>query len=181
MIDYDSKENLRFICAQNETPMVKLLNNETYANLVPDDLNHLEFCPQALLIIEQILEQIVQTGNGNYLVLIKFFKLYSLNYNLLGCLLICDYGYDYDKKENQMDEVMGNVYDTFRAYKNHQQCDPLKYSGQADLTADVNFGLIKNFVQKNQSKIKCFGPVLQKDFLAEMGITFRLKVSFHFR
>lgn len=78
-----------------------------------------------------------------------------------GFSLIIDYGHNGDKT------------DTFRAFRQHQQVDPLIEPGTADLTADVDFSLLKQVAQKPH-KLLCFGPVLQKDFLLELGINIRL-------
>lgn len=48
-----------------------------------------------------------------------------------GMALICDYGHN------------GNGTDTFRAFRRHKQVDPLIKPGTADLTADVDFKLIR--------------------------------------
>ena len=78
-----------------------------------------------------------------------------------GFALIIDYGHNGDKG------------DTFRAFKEHKQVDPLVEPGSSDLTADVDFSALKNVAQKN-SNVLCFGPVSQKDFLSELGINVRL-------
>ena len=39
------------------------------------------------------------------------------------------------------------VKDTFRAFKHHVLWDPLKEAGTADLTADVDFGYLRQHVQ----------------------------------
>ncbi|KAK3912432.1 Protein arginine methyltransferase NDUFAF7, mitochondrial [Frankliniella fusca] len=79
-----------------------------------------------------------------------------------GVALIIDYG------------SKGESGDTFRAFKNHQQVDPLVSPGTADLTADVDFTYLSNAVA---DKALTFGPVSQSYFLKEMGIDLRLKVQ----
>lgn len=49
-----------------------------------------------------------------------------------GMALVADYGHD------------GDGTDTFRAYKKHKQENPLIDAGTADLTADVDFNILKN-------------------------------------
>lgn len=49
-----------------------------------------------------------------------------------GLALLADYGH------------VGDGTDTFRAYRKHKQHDPLMEPGTADLTADVDFGMLKN-------------------------------------
>lgn len=84
-------------------------------------------------------------------------------YNYGGFSLIADYGH------------IGEKTDTLRAFKNHQQQDPLLNPGTADLTADVDFSMIKNTAIKNNKTI-VFGPIDQRDFLLQMGIDIRLKI-----
>lgn len=52
--------------------------------------------------------------------------------------------------------------------------DPLLEPGSADLTADVDFNLLKS-VATMDNKTIAFGPVLQSEFLNRMGITVRLE------
>lgn len=78
-----------------------------------------------------------------------------------GFTIIIDYGHEGDKT------------DTFRAFRQHKQIDPLLEPGTADLTADVDFSLLKQVAQKPH-KLLCFGPVLQKEFLLDLGINVRL-------
>jgi NADH dehydrogenase [ubiquinone] 1 alpha subcomplex assembly factor 7 len=78
-----------------------------------------------------------------------------------GFALIIDYGHNGDKT------------DTFRAFRQHKQCDPLLEPGTADLTADVDFALLKRVALK-KNKLLYFGPVNQQDFLSELGINVRL-------
>lgn len=52
-------------------------------------------------------------------------------YSIGGLALICDYGH------------YGTGTDTFRAFRKHKQVDPLQKPGTADLTADVDFKLIR--------------------------------------
>ncbi|XP_011501345.1 PREDICTED: NADH dehydrogenase [ubiquinone] complex I, assembly factor 7 [Ceratosolen solmsi marchali] len=78
-----------------------------------------------------------------------------------GFALIIDYGHNGDKT------------DTFRAFRQHQQCDPLLKPGTADLTADVDFAFLKQAALES-NKVLCFGPVNQNDFLKELCIDIRL-------
>lgn len=76
--------------------------------------------------------------------------------------MIVDYGHD------------GTKEDTFRAFSQHKLHDPLVVPGSADLTADVDFSIIKEIFQDNA--LIC-GPVSQQTFLRRMGIEMRLEVS----
>lgn len=65
-----------------------------------------------------------------------------------GFSLVIDYGHDGSRQTNSL-----------RAYKNHQLVDPLDSLGQIDLTADINFGYIKQILS---DKCLIFGPVEQR-------------------
>lgn len=80
-----------------------------------------------------------------------------------GFSLIVDYGHNGDKT------------DTFRAYRQHKQCNPLAEPGTADLTADVDFSAITK-VALTQDRLISFGPVTQRNFLKQVGIDMRLEM-----
>jgi len=75
-----------------------------------------------------------------------------------GACLIADYG------------QAGEDGDTFRAFRNHKQVDPLDLPGTADLTADVDFSYLRSQVS---SDCTWYGPVTQGHFLHSCGITTR--------
>ncbi|VDN25851.1 unnamed protein product [Gongylonema pulchrum] len=54
----------------------------------------------------------------------------------------------------------------------HQLVHPLESPGEHDLTADVNFGHLKNIVE---DRTLVYGPIEQREFLAQMGIGLRLE------
>ncbi|ODN02901.1 NADH dehydrogenase [ubiquinone] complex I, assembly factor 7 [Orchesella cincta] len=76
-----------------------------------------------------------------------------------GIAVIIDYGHD------------GTKEDTFRAFRKHQLHDPLKDPGSADITADVDFSIIKEIFS---DKALICGPVSQQTFLSRVGIDLRL-------
>ncbi|KAL0117599.1 hypothetical protein PUN28_010419 [Cardiocondyla obscurior] len=80
-----------------------------------------------------------------------------------GFALIIDYGHEREKT------------DTFRAFCQHKLHDPLLNPGTADLTADVDFLLLKEIAEKDDRLI-VFGPVTQRKFLKSLGIDLRLKI-----
>ena len=82
--------------------------------------------------------------------------------NFGGFALIADYGHTGEKT------------DTFRAFRQHKLFDVLSEPGTADLTADVDFLYLKQFI--NNEKVISHGPVTQEHFLHNMGITTRLQV-----
>ncbi|XP_011871021.1 PREDICTED: NADH dehydrogenase [ubiquinone] complex I, assembly factor 7 homolog isoform X2 [Vollenhovia emeryi] len=80
-----------------------------------------------------------------------------------GFALVIDYGHEREKT------------DTFRAFRRHELHDPLLNPGTADLTADVDFLLMKEIARKDDRLIT-FGPVTQRKFLKSLGIDLRLKM-----
>ncbi|XP_012535613.1 protein arginine methyltransferase NDUFAF7 homolog, mitochondrial [Monomorium pharaonis] len=80
-----------------------------------------------------------------------------------GFALVIDYGHEREKT------------DTFRAFRQHKLHDPLLNPGTADLTADVDFLLIKEIAQKD-NRLITFGPVTQRKFLKNLNIDLRLKM-----
>lgn len=85
----------------------------------------------------------------------EWFKKYG------GIGLIVDYGH------------CGTKTDTFRAFRDHTQCDPLVEPGTADLTADVDFSSLKKAAE---NELVLFGPITQREFLTKMQITVRLQI-----
>ena len=79
----------------------------------------------------------------------------------IGSCIIVDYG----------NEESRNF--TLRGFKNHKGWNVLLEPGTADLTADVNFGLLKNVASKY---VTVHGPVTQNAFLHRMGVRERMAV-----
>ena len=79
-----------------------------------------------------------------------------------GFALIIDYG---DSEINDL---------TFRAFRNHEQVNPLNDIGLCDLTADVNFSSLKSAAE-TVSNIRAYGPITQSNFLTLMGIGERFR------
>ena len=63
-----------------------------------------------------------------------------------GAALVADYGHQ------------GTDGDTLRAFCRHAQVDPLELPGSADITADVDFSLLKTQISSDCS---WYGPVTQ--------------------
>ncbi len=82
---------------------------------------------------------------------------------LNGCLLMIDYGY-----------LKPNNQNTLQSVKKHKKNNLLDNLGEADVTAHVNFSLLKEFFVKNNLKIK--NIITQKQFLESMGILKRAEV-----
>ncbi|XP_052836500.1 protein arginine methyltransferase NDUFAF7 homolog, mitochondrial [Drosophila gunungcola] len=79
-----------------------------------------------------------------------------------GIALIMDYGH------------FGEKTDTFRAFKQHQLHNPLLEPGSADLTADVDFKLVRHTAE-TRGNVHCCGPVEQGLFLQRMQGEARLE------
>ena len=82
---------------------------------------------------------------------------------LKGCILLIDYGY-----------LIPSNQDTLQSVMKHKKNNILSNLGKADVTAHVNFSLLKEFFSKNNLKIK--NLITQKDFLENMGILERAKI-----
>eukprot|EP00752_Nemacystus_decipiens_P011989 g10629.t1 len=63
--------------------------------------------------------------------------------------------------------------DSLRCFKGHEEVPVLSNPGEADMTADVNFGLLRRLVHGVEGA-RPHGPVGQGQFLREMGIGARL-------
>ncbi|VDK66761.1 unnamed protein product [Anisakis simplex] len=72
-----------------------------------------------------------------------------------------DYGHDGSRRDLSL-----------RAYRKHQLVNPLQNPGEHDLTADVNFGYLKSLIE---DRALVFGPLDQREFLAQLGIGIRLR------
>jgi NADH dehydrogenase [ubiquinone] 1 alpha subcomplex assembly factor 7 len=86
-----------------------------------------------------------------------------------GVALLIDYGQEGTK-------------DSLRAFSNHEQVPLTSQPGQVDVTADVDFYVLKHTVNRQQGQsatsikndklpILAFGPVTQGEFLMRMGIS----------
>ena len=77
-----------------------------------------------------------------------------------GAAIIIDYGYE------------GPAFgDTVQAVKNHQFVDPFTDPGEVDLTAHVDFTMLRNMAL--QAGLRVHGPVGQGEFLRQLGIEAR--------
>ena len=77
--------------------------------------------------------------------------------------MLIDYGYY--KSNNQS---------TLQSVKKHKKNNLLSNLGRADITAHVNFSLLKEFFSKNNLANK--NIITQKEFLENMGILERAKI-----
>jgi SAM-dependent MidA family methyltransferase len=77
-----------------------------------------------------------------------------------GAALIIDYGH-----------LRSNAGDTLQAIAKHSFADPLKFPGQADLTAHVDFEALVHAAEGIGARVH--GPVTQGEFLKRLGIETR--------
>ena len=70
------------------------------------------------------------------------------------------------------------LFTVHQAFKDHKPADLLSDLGSADLTADVDFSLLKRISQREE--VLSHGPMTQNEFLHKMGIRQRLDVSIHY-
>ena len=82
---------------------------------------------------------------------------------LNGCILLIDYGYIKSNNQNTLQSVI-------RHKKNHI----FKNLGKADITAHVNFSLLKEYFLENNLKVKSI--ITQREFLKKMGIIERAQI-----
>lgn len=147
----------KYVLSRNETTASKL-----YVPLTSNEnMTDLEVSPQSMTVAKEISDRVDEDG---------------------GIALIIDYGQDSPPgdtlrvicqvKINNCNDKFHNLILTFKAFKQHKQVDPLLHTGSSDLTADVDFSLIKKVAQN----AKVFGPVTQGKFLQNMHGDDRLKV-----
>lgn len=153
LIDYDQNENLRFCISNTPSLSTHLLIPKDFAG------EHIEVSPESVLTLERVAKR--------------------LNKSTKGCMLICDYGFEDEPDEVDSSQAQTlfqkpkSDRDTFRAFKNHQSWPPLQDPGEADLTADVDFGYLKRNIK---DKATVFGPIDQKTFLMKCGLRERLEI-----
>ena len=80
-----------------------------------------------------------------------------------GGLLIIDYGYLNDK-----------MFNTLQSVKNHKKTNILDDFGEADITYNLNFELIKKII--NKLKLRTQGLTSQRNFLIKLGIIRRAEI-----
>jgi len=77
-----------------------------------------------------------------------------------GAALIIDYGYNEPEYKN-----------TLLAIGNHKQCNLLENIGEVDISAHVDFAMLKNFAE--HFGMTAYGPTFQGEFLQKIGIDIR--------
>ena len=116
----------------------------------------------------KILKSYKTLKNLNFIELPKFGfqelkKMIKKISKLKGCILMIDYGYLKSNNQNTLQSVM-----------EHRKNSLLENLGKADITAHVNFDLLKEFFLKNGLKVN--NIITQKEFLENMGIIERAKI-----
>ncbi len=98
--------------------------------------------------------------------LIELDKIIKKILTLSGGILLIDYGYVNEIKENTIQAVMKN--------KKMKMDKLIKNLGKVDITSLVNFSLLNEYFSKKNLKVK--NIVSQKFFLEKMGIIERVKI-----
>jgi NADH dehydrogenase [ubiquinone] 1 alpha subcomplex assembly factor 7 len=81
-----------------------------------------------------------------------------------GAVLAIDYGEE------------GPLGDTLEAIKDHKFVHVLDSPGEADLSAYVDFGALRQIIdEKPHSGVTCHGPITQQQFLLSLGLISRLE------
>lgn len=178
---------LRFVLPPDTTPALRTMlqvnnrgspleDNPTSQSLDALPVGSIiEACPEGLLLAQDIADRI-EKCNGK------------------GAALIIDYGGD---------GVSGG--DTLRGFWKHTQVHPLSRPGEVDVTADVDFGALREAVNRRMGaqetlemkrrenglasptsevdeakaalKPEAFGPITQGKFLAQMGVVQRVEAK----
>jgi NADH dehydrogenase [ubiquinone] 1 alpha subcomplex assembly factor 7 len=76
-----------------------------------------------------------------------------------GAALIIDYG--------PLDNIPVN---SLRGIKSHQIVSPFKHAGEADLSADVDFGALADSLLEGSEGVEVHGPVEQGTWLEQLGV-----------
>jgi NADH dehydrogenase [ubiquinone] 1 alpha subcomplex assembly factor 7 len=81
-----------------------------------------------------------------------------------GAVLAIDYGEE------------GPLGNTLEAIKDHKFVDVLDTPGEADLSAYVDFGGLRQIIEeKPNTGVKCYGPITQQQLLLSLGLVPRLE------
>ena len=148
-----TEPELEMILAPGGTPAMKFLLSpklETLDDTFRESVKEIEISASAMEHALDIGERLVSSKAG-------------------GAALCIDYGYE---------KLPGRF--TCRAIHNHKVLDDLlELTGQADLTADVDFSALRWAIEKRferEDKVpKVHGPISQTKFLQSLGIEYRVQ------
>lgn len=151
-IDETHENKFKYVLSNKDTLASKLLIN------YKETRDNIEISKESISIVKHLAERIEENG---------------------GIALIADYGHNGEGTDTFRVRyflitncVHIYYYQLFQAFKDHKLHDPLFEPGSADLTADVDFNLLKS-VAETDNKTICFGPVNQSTFLETLGIHLR--------
>ena len=145
----DSREgehHLRFVLSRGPTPASHVFvdGHPSFSSL-PEGTDYIEASPESWSLVQKLSKWVGQTD---------------------GAALIVDYGNDGFAPHGG----------SLRGLLNHEFCSALQQPGEADVTVDVDFAALRDAVneiaesQPSENRAVFHGPVLQRDFLARMGI-----------
>lgn len=147
----DAKPVFQLVRSKVPTPSSRIIpkSHERYDSLPIG--SKIEICPEAWDITEKLSSYIIPNKS---------------NEKRGGAMLFVDYG--------PADTIPVN---TLRGIKDHKLVNPYENPGEADLSADVDFGALKIAATKNHGdQVEAYGPVEQGDWLHTMGIGARATV-----
>jgi len=158
---------LRFVLSRTATPWTQLLvvNSERFRELHPGQ--RVEISPTSWGVARRLGELVSgypalrPNKDGKMEKPTEAVAAQRAQPSLGGCGLIVDYGGDHWYS------------DSLRAFKQHRIVDPLADPGVADLTANVDFSLLRQAVATSDANTH--GPMSQLDFLTAMGIQVRVQ------
>ncbi|ODQ81293.1 hypothetical protein BABINDRAFT_34391 [Babjeviella inositovora NRRL Y-12698] len=138
----DSPQDFHLVLSPRETPFTYIPKTRPRFNDLPVGTK-VEVCPDSFSYSKAIAEIISSNKNGT------------------GASLIIDYGPEATRVPEQ----------TLRGIRDHKFVSPFSDCGNVDLSADVDFGTIREIMHENGCKT--FGPVEQGDWLNTMGLGYR--------
>ena len=164
----DSGDKLRYVISRNATPACVLLDQDGVREAV-EDRSSVEMSASAWTMVRCVVLGVIvgymktrNVGSKKRLDTLNYvygFKLQQLLFIILhsrmvsqriveqgGAALVADYGHQ------------GTDGDTLRAFCRHAQVDPLELPGTADITADVDFSLLRTQISPDCA---WHGPVSQ--------------------
>ncbi|KJA16455.1 hypothetical protein HYPSUDRAFT_47373 [Hypholoma sublateritium FD-334 SS-4] len=143
-----STESFRYVLAPTPTPVSTVLGHSSLRFNQLSAGSMLEVCPTSFKVARKVGELLAKGKPGE--------EAPSMG----GCGLIIDYGANH---------AFGN---TLRAFQNHKIVNVFHEPGNSDLTANVDFAYLKEAMG---DLVTIHGPMLQGDFLKNMGLPFRLQ------
>jgi len=150
LVDVDESSegdhHLRFCLSRGPTPASRVfVDGHPSFSTIPEGVEYIEASPESWGLVQKLTKWVEETD---------------------GAALMVDYGND----------GLAPHGGSLRGLLNHEFCSALQQPGEADVTVDVDFAALRDASsaiaasQPSESRAVFHGPVLQRDFLARMGI-----------